>query len=509
MAISLIIAAVAGLVGAGGHLNAKETNERAQQLASESNKMYRSSQEVLAAEQRKTDQAMLRLGSTKKRVLDGAIACFLKAYKRIKDVELRESVGLDELANFSINSQDALQLQKMSDIYSSAFAVGAVGAATGIAALAVSGSFAATGALSAGATFAAGGVGATTGLAGSAASIGASIAPLAYIAAPVVVFTAISANKKADENLEKAQTMYEQTRAACEKMAVAETLCIAVTERSNMYNKLLNDLNVMYSVCVVMLDEVTRRKQRRAFGRSLTSADFTEDEMKLIAVTRALTGAVKAVIDTPILSEDRETVSEESQTVYENAEKALPSFSNQVNEVKMHDYQISQHAIEARSKRINREKVYNVQTPEQRKKRAIAAARAAYCGAGVLVSLALLVALIFLPTIIVEGYALNSIHMVQLVFEDGLAVEVRGYFAAFVLFIDLPLLFPLLNLLNNEKKKDPWRTISIVGILMLLVVIGTRAEQAAYATTGFLNVIALIAIAAGFFMKIAVGKKVL
>ena len=60
--------------------------------------------------------------------------------------------------------------------------------------------------------------------------------------------------------------------------------------------------------------------------------DFTPDEQKLLAVTRALAGAVKAVIDVPLLSREGE-LTQTSEDVYNSMQKELPAFHEQVQEV--------------------------------------------------------------------------------------------------------------------------------------------------------------------------------
>lgn len=343
MAIPFIIAGAVGLLGIAGHASAKETNEMAQQVSQEAKSMYDNAKVALESEQKVTEQFLLKLGESKKRVMDTSIKQFLMAYDRIKNVQLRDSIGLNEFSEFSIDKQEALQLQKMSDVYSSSISSGAAGAAAGaLIALAANGSLPiVTGAFSvAGSALALGEFGAAAGLAGSALSFGAAMTPLSAIAAPVILFTGISASMKADENLEKANTMHAEAESACEKMKASQTLCKAIQKRSDMYDKLLRDLDSMYRTCTVLLDRVTKNKVDISQGKTLTSADFTEEELKLIAVTRALTGAVKAVIDTPILSKDG-SVSDEPDAVYTSTMKALPSFSSQVNEVKSYDYHLA------------------------------------------------------------------------------------------------------------------------------------------------------------------------
>ena len=59
--------------------------------------------------------------------------------------------------------------------------------------------------------------------------------------------------------------------------------------------------------------------------------------MKLIAVTRALAGAVKSVIDTPILSKEG-NISYEAEDIYDQTIEKLPDFSQAVQEVKSINY---------------------------------------------------------------------------------------------------------------------------------------------------------------------------
>ena len=330
----------AAAIGIGAQADAKETNERAQRIAEEAKSLYNSSKHSLEVAQGQTEKSLLKLGNAKKQVLETSVNQFLSAYERIKNIELSESVGLDEIKNFTLEKQDALQLREMSDIYQSTFSSGAAGAATGaVIALAASGSLpVVTGTLSvAGTALAAGEIGMAAGLAGSALSFGAAMTPLAAIAAPAMLFSGISASMKADENLEKAQTMYTEAEAASERMKTSEVLCGAIADRADMFDNLLHDLNGLFSYCTAMLDGVTKKKMGLLKNKAVDARTFTEDELKLVGVTRALAGAVKAVIDTPILTSEG-AVSNESEVIYEDTVKRLPAFTEAVNEVKAIDY---------------------------------------------------------------------------------------------------------------------------------------------------------------------------
>lgn len=309
----------AGVIGAGGHISAKETNEKAQQLADEAKDIYESEKYKLERTKSSTEKSLLTLGYEKKNVLDTSMNQFLYVYDKIKHIEMSESIGLDEISKFTFDEQKAIEIRQMSDIYSNTIKSGATGAATGaVVALAASGALpiVTTGLTTAGSALMAGEIGAAAGIAGSTLSFGAAMTPLAAVAAPVILFTGISASIKADENLEKANTMYAEAEAAVEQMRVSETLCIAISERSDMFDKLLVELDKKFAQCTGFLEEMIRKKEGRIFKKTLTIADFTKSELELIAVTRSLAGAVKVVIDTPILSKDGK-VSAATEEIYD------------------------------------------------------------------------------------------------------------------------------------------------------------------------------------------------
>lgn len=130
----------AGLIGAGGHLSAKETNEHAQRISENAQEIYNNAKRSLEVAQNKTEKSLVKLGYTKKNVLDSSMNQFLNTYDKIKHIKVKESFGINEISKFTIDQQGAIQLREMTNIYSSAFASGATGVAAGAAvALAASG----------------------------------------------------------------------------------------------------------------------------------------------------------------------------------------------------------------------------------------------------------------------------------------------------------------------------------------------------------------------------------
>lgn len=328
------------VLGVGAQLSAKEKNEQAQQIADEATRLYNSSKRSLEKAQKRTQDSLLALGTTKKQVLDTSIAQFMIAYNRVKNAELDDANELNELKNFMIDEQGILRLREISDIYESALSSGAVGAATGaLVALAASGTLpVAVSTLSAaGSALAIGEFSVAAGLAGSVVSLGAAVTPLAAIAAPVMLFSGISADMKADENLEKAKTMYAEAEAAAEKMKTAKKLCNAVSKKAQMFNDLLLELDKSFSYCTALLDSVTKEKME--FSKDKVDArKLTAEEKVLLATTRALAGAVKNVIFTPILTKGGRAIPLKSTKIYNATAAKLPAFTESVDKIKSINY---------------------------------------------------------------------------------------------------------------------------------------------------------------------------
>lgn len=352
MSIFLTGAAIVGaLFGAVGHKVAKETNETAQKKIQEADALYNAGKTALEEKQKVTEAALLAFGTSKKEVMETSIQQFLRAYDRVKEIRLDDTTGRDKLFDFTIDSQDALELQEMSSIYQSAFSSGVAGAATGaVIALAASGSLPiVTGLLSsAGSLLTLGEVGMAAGLTGSALSFAATATPLSAIAAPVLLFSGFSASMKADENLEKAQLYHKQAQAAVEEMKISETLCVAIAERADMFNELLGQLNGMFSDCTKRLDAITPKKTKSDKKR-ISVNELSEKDLRIIAVTRALAGAVKAIIDVPLL-DDGGQLSAEAQIQYDTIQSALPAFRDDVKELKLYRFPVSRASASSKQK---------------------------------------------------------------------------------------------------------------------------------------------------------------
>lgn len=315
----LLAAAGAAVIGGlCAHSSAKEKNEKAESMAREAQYIYDSARRDLESAKADSENKLLRLGNTKKHVIKSSVKQFVQEFSKTKNILWKNSSGIDELNRFTITPQEVLQMQKMSELYESACASGATGAATGVAlALAANGTLTTT-LTSAGTALLAGNI---AGAAGTAISAVAAT-PLAAIAAPVVLFTGISASLNADNNLSEAECMQAKAKSAAEEMKTSQILCEAISKRSNMFNELLNNLNDMFTYCTAMTAAVIAKKERKLKIHSFYREDFTPAELDLLRATAALAKAVKTVIDTPMLN-SKGQLTDDSAKIYNEAVKEL------------------------------------------------------------------------------------------------------------------------------------------------------------------------------------------
>lgn len=321
-------------LGVGAHLDARDTNEQAAQMMQDAQALYNKSKNELEAAKKESEKALVALGNTKKKVLEGSIPRFLRAYRNLNAIRDVTGINTDEVSKFSLAPQDVLDLEKLSNQYSSVFASGTAGAATGaLIALAANGTLPIiTSTLSiAGTALSIGEVGMAASLAGSAVSLGASMTPLAAIAAPVVLFTGISSSFAADENLEKAKVAMGEAESASAKMAVEVTMCGGIKQKAEMFDSLLRDLESIFLPCTILLEKRIQSKKGWFGHRKITVDSLSQEELNLVAVTRSLAGAVKAVLATPILDSDGKLAAE-ADIKYEVAKQELPQLEQNAHE---------------------------------------------------------------------------------------------------------------------------------------------------------------------------------
>ena len=317
-------ALLTGLVGVEAHKDAKETNERAQRRIREADALYNDAKEYMESAERHRDSILEKFAREKNDVLQNSMAKFMVTYSKIRPAALDMSYNDDNLSKYTINDSDMKQLKELSSIYRTAVAGGATGALIG---LAVTSAVPLLGTIAAGALASLGGLG----VIGGAAVIGSRVPGLGALMGPVALFTGAAAGVAADENLEKADTYYAKCEAKAEEMNVYKAKCRGIADIANELNDTLIKLDKMFSICVDKLYQTVDENLAMYGGERVDPYTLSADGQNLLAVTRSLSGAVKAVIVTDLIKDDR--INNEAKNVYNEQNQLLPEFTAKADKV--------------------------------------------------------------------------------------------------------------------------------------------------------------------------------
>ncbi|SET84499.1 hypothetical protein SAMN04487771_105213 [[Clostridium] aminophilum] len=303
------VAAVTGAVGIGKSVkagidqkDADDTNEMADDIIKRASNKIETCRKNCGA-------AIDNLGSCKVSVLDNSVKPFIVEFEKLNHVELSDSQGLNELQKMVLDKKGFTELKELQSMATSMVgglasgamagaitAFGAYGAAgvlatasTGTAIASLSGAAAtnATLAFFGGGSLAAGGLG----MAGGMAVLGGLVAGPALAVLGCVVGAKASANKdKAYSNLAKAREFREE-------IDTASSLCMGIRRRANMFNRFLLSLNSVFEPLIYEMGEIIKK-------RGTDFRNFNESERNTVAEALAMAGAIKSILDTPILNDD-------------------------------------------------------------------------------------------------------------------------------------------------------------------------------------------------------------
>lgn len=299
---------------------ANRTNERADDIIKDASKKIETCRRNCGA-------AIDNLGKCKIQILDESIKPFIAEFEKLNHVELSESKGLNELQKMVLDQKNFTELKELQSMATSMAggvasgamagaitAFGAYGAAgalatasTGTAIASLSGAAAtnATLAFFGGGSLAAGGLG----MAGGTAVLGG------LVAGPALAVLGVVVGAKASANLDKAYSNLSKAKEFKEEMDAAATLCIGIRKRSAMFNRFLISLNSVFEPLIYEMTKIisTRGNDFRV---------FSDEEKKVVAEAMTMAGAVKAILDTPIL-DDEGNLTPESDKMVEMTRKKL------------------------------------------------------------------------------------------------------------------------------------------------------------------------------------------
>lgn len=303
------IATVTGVIGVGNVVKGGIDQKNSERLNANSNERLEEASFRLDKLRKQCGKALDDLGEEKIFVLNGSIQEFLNSFEKLKNVDFRETEGLRELNKLQLDQVSFEELTEMKNFAVSiakgsvagitggaAAAFGAYSAAstfaiasTGTAISTLSGAAAsnATLAFFGGGSLAAGGMG----MAGGAAVLGGLVAGPALL----VMGTIVSAN--VGKNLEDARANAAITSETIEELENGALECIAIRRRTYMFYSLLARMDAYFLPQIYKMERII---EEEGVDYSL----FKPESKAAIATAASTAATIKAILDTPILTEE-------------------------------------------------------------------------------------------------------------------------------------------------------------------------------------------------------------
>lgn len=314
----IIPAIIAGGTGAAKTVKGFADNYTANRIVDDANARVSFSKDALDRSRHACSSALEGLGNQKLSVLNGSIARFIASFEQIKNMEVADSLGLEELKKLKVDPESLADLQEMQQFA----AVVAGGAAAGI----TGGALTALGAYNAAMSFATASTGTAIATLNGAAATNATLAffgggSLAaggagmaggvivlggIVAGPALLVMGLIAGKKADQKLEIAKEDKSKADQMCAELDHLAVQCDAIRRRTYMFYAFLARLDARLVPLVIQLEDVLASE-----GDDYLK--YSEEAKSIVLRSATMAGSVKSLLDTPILTEDGALTAESGQ----------------------------------------------------------------------------------------------------------------------------------------------------------------------------------------------------
>ena len=311
----IAVAAATGALGVGKSVKAAVDTHDANETNKKANDIINDAKNALNQARKRCGSDLELLGKTKIKILDSSINEFVRSFSKLKNVNLQQSSGLNEIRYLCIDSAEFIELAELGNFASSI--------ASGIAGGALGGAITAFGAYSAASTFAAASTGTTI---ASLSGVAASNATLAFfgggslaagglgvaggtmvlgglMAGPALAIMGVVIGAKANSAKNEAYSNLAKALQTSKELEVASDLCYAISEKCNLFINLLKKLDKYFKPIINKMEEAIA-KQGTDFR------NFTQEQKQTIASAASLAKAIKMVLDTPILDKNGKITSE-------------------------------------------------------------------------------------------------------------------------------------------------------------------------------------------------------
>lgn len=338
MPIPLFLGAAAvasALIGGKKMYDAHSYNKEAERVNSRAQDIVEEARDDVDYARKGTSKALSDLGKAKVTVLNTSVDKFIDLFGKLRNVELEDSEGLDELRNLRADIEDLRELRELSSeafsalesgvsgvgagalvafgAYSGAMAFGTASTGAAIAGLSGAAATNATLAFLGGGSLAAGGLG----IAGGTAVLGG------LVAGPFLAVMGFSMSSKAEANRDRAYSNLSEAKKIKEQARNTVEACGFIKDRAKMFRRFLLKIEYEY------FNPLLERLEELIDKRGVDFASYNRQEREIVAVNCAVAQAVKAILDTPLLTEDGQ-LTEESEAAIPKVKKKIAGLMDRV-----------------------------------------------------------------------------------------------------------------------------------------------------------------------------------
>ena len=272
MPIPIILGAIAAVAALGG----VASGTKGVIDTKEANKVQNKAEAILQFEQEKiqktkdsTVEAIKKLGELKLKASSQSLGTFVDVFSKIKDVELGESAGLEELAKLNVSKENLKEMKNVSlhatDVLSGGIAGVGAGALLG------------------------------WGTYGGVMALGSMVLG-GIIAGPALLIAGGIFGAKARTKLNNAYSNLAEAKKIAAEIELAESELQIVIKNAMQVRHILHTLNRLL---------VEGNARMKIIAKVKTNwKEYTVEEKNIVAAAVKSAQLVKAVIDTPLLSED-------------------------------------------------------------------------------------------------------------------------------------------------------------------------------------------------------------
>ena len=314
-------AVASGAIGAGSTAKAVVDNSKAVEINKLSDTKIETAKDILNRQREAVSKALEQLGEEKLYVLNDSVSSFVATFEKIKNVDFQSSLGLEELKNLNISEGTFQELKELGNFavevaggaaagigMGALTAIGAYGAATSFASASTGTAIAtlsgiaaknATLAFFGGGSLASGGLG----MAGGMAVLGG------LVAGPALMVMGVFSGAKSREKLENALSNKAQAEEIVASLDAASLQCSAIRRRTYMLYNVLAHLDSLFVPQIWKMEDIVEKE-------GVDYRSYTQDSKRAIAAAASTACSIKAVLDTPILTEEGE-LTEASEKITE------------------------------------------------------------------------------------------------------------------------------------------------------------------------------------------------